>query len=207
MIRVDVERSGPLRTRVAGVDEAGRGPLAGPVVAAAVILPEDCAIEGLDDSKKLDAETRESLAVQIQATAVWAIAVSEPGHIDRLNIFWATMDAMERAVASLAEVPDEVWVDGNRVPNALVGKGRAFVGGDACHPCISAASILAKTYRDDLMRRFHEAYPEYGFGRHFGYPTPEHLAALEAHGPCPIHRRSFAPVRAQEQFCLDLDAN
>lgn len=192
--------------RIAGVDEAGRGPLAGPVVAAAVILPEGCTIEGLDDSKKLDPETREMLAEQIKAQAVWAIALADHVLIDRLNILWATMDAMERAVAQLPTIPDEVWVDGNRVPNGLLQVGRAFVGGDACHPCISAASILAKTYRDQLMRELHGTYPDYGFDRHFGYPTPEHLAALDAHGPCAIHRRSFGPVMAKEQLCLDLDA-
>lgn len=192
--------------RIAGVDEAGRGPLAGPVVAAAVILPEGCAIEGLDDSKKLDTETRERLAEQIMAETIWAIALADHALIDRLNILWATMDAMERAVAQLSATPDEVWVDGNRVPNGLLEVGRAFVGGDANHPCISAASILAKTHRDQLMRQLHHQYPAYGFDRHFGYPTPEHLAALDEHGPCLIHRRSFGPVLAKEQLCLDLDA-
>jgi ribonuclease HII len=189
---------------IAGVDEAGRGPLAGPVVAAAVILPEGMNLEGIDDSKKLDPALREELALRIRAEAIWAIAEIEVAQIDRDNIFWATMRAMERAVALLPQAPSEVWVDGNRVPPGLASIGTAIVDGDALHVCIGAASIIAKCHRDALMRTYHEQYPDYGFDRHFGYATPEHLAALAEHGPCPIHRRSFAPVRAKEQLCFDL---
>lgn len=192
---------------IAGVDEAGRGPLAGPVVTAAVILPEGMDLTGIDDSKKLDAAKRETLALRIRAEAVWAIAEADVEQIDRENILWATMSAMERAVAGLPQRPIEVWVDGNRVPPGLVAIGRAIVDGDALHACIGAASILAKCHRDALMREYHELYPMYGFDRHFGYATPEHLAALAEHGPCPIHRRSFAPVRANDQLCLDLGDN
>lgn len=191
---------------IAGVDEAGRGPLAGPVVAAAVILPAGMNLDGIDDSKKLDPAIREALALRIRAEAVWAIAEADVAQIDRDNIFWATMRAMERAVAGLPAAPSEAWIDGNRVPPGLASIGRAIVDGDALHVCIGAASIIAKSHRDALMRAYHEEYPEYGFDRHFGYATPEHLAALAEHGPCPIHRRSFAPVRAKEQLCLDLDA-
>jgi ribonuclease HII len=189
---------------IAGVDEAGRGPLAGPVVAAAAILPEGMDLDGIDDSKKLDAVVREALADRIRGQAIWAIAEIDVAQIDRDNILWATMRAMERAVADLPQAPAEVWVDGNRVPPGLASIGRAIVDGDALHACIAAASIIAKCHRDALMRAYHEQYPQYGFDRHFGYATPEHLAALAEHGPCPIHRRSFAPVRAKEQLCFDL---
>lgn len=192
---------------IAGVDEAGRGPLAGPVVTAAVILPEGMDLTGIDDSKKLDPAKREALALRIRAEAIWSIAEADVEQIDRQNILWATMSAMELAVTKLAQRPTEVWVDGNRVPPGLAGIGRAIVDGDALHACIGAASILAKCHRDALMREYHELYPEYGFDRHFGYATPEHLAALAEHGPCPIHRRSFAPVRANDQLCLDLGDN
>lgn len=192
---------------IAGVDEAGRGPLAGPVVTAAVILPDGMDLTGIDDSKKLDPAKREALAVRIRAETIWAIAEADVEQIDRQNILWATMSAMELAVTKLAQRPAEVWVDGNRVPPGLAGVGRAIVDGDALHACIGAASILAKCHRDALMREYHELYPEYGFDRHFGYATPEHLAALAEHGPCPIHRRSFAPVRANDQLCLDLGDN
>lgn len=192
---------------IAGVDEAGRGPLAGPVVTAAVILPDGMDLTGIDDSKKLDPAKREALALRIRAEAIWAIAEADVEQIDRQNILWATMSAMELAVTKLAKRPTEVWVDGNRVPPGLAGIGRAIVDGDALHACIGAASILAKCHRDALMRDYHEIYPEYGFDRHFGYATPEHLAALAEHGPCPIHRRSFAPVRANDQPCLDLGDN
>lgn len=192
---------------VAGVDEAGRGPLAGPVVAAAVILPEGMDLTDIDDSKQLDPATRERLAERILAEATWAIAQADPPEIDRLNILWATMAAMERAVAQLIVAPTEIWIDGNRVPPGLMGRGRAVIGGDGIHACIGAASILAKTHRDRLMREWHEVYPQYGFDQHFGYPTPDHLANLREHGPCPLHRRSFAPCQPVEQLCLDLAAN
>lgn len=182
---------------VAGVDEAGRGPLAGPVVVAAVILDPAVAIAGLGDSKALSAAQRESLAPQIRARALaWAVIVVEVDEIDRLNIFQATMAGMTRSVLALSIQPAEVLIDGNKVPKDLRLPTRAIVKGDASEPCISAASILAKTHRDALMREYDAAYPVYGFAQHYGYPTPEHLERLRSNGPCAIHRRSFAPVRA-----------
>ncbi len=189
----------------AGVDEAGRGPLAGPVYAAAVILPEGFDCEGIDDSKVLDPATREALAERIRRECVWCIATAQPEEIDRLNILHATMAAMRRAVEGLSTSPDGVLVDGNRLPPGLPVMGEAVVDGDATHACIAAASILAKTARDSHMREQALTYPEYGFENHFGYGTPEHLAALREHGPCAIHRRSFAPIRATEQLCLTFD--
>ncbi|MFN9578518.1 MAG: ribonuclease HII [Novosphingobium sp.] len=182
---------------VIGVDEAGRGPLAGPVVAAACVLGRDVP-PGLDDSKKLSAKRRAVLEPQIKASCHWALGVVEAEEIDRINIFAATMLAMTRAVAALALEPDEVLIDGNLTP---VGRhpewcwpARAIVGGDALEPCISAASILAKEHRDRLMREYAEAHPHYGWHTNMGYGTAEHLAALREHGPSPLHRRSFAPV-------------
>ena len=176
-----------------GVDEAGRGPLAGPVFAAAVILGEP--IEGLKDSKLLSASRREVLSELIKKNSrAFAVAQASVEEIDRLNILQATMLAMQRAVAALKVTPDEAWIDGNRCPR-LSCRARAFVQGDRIHPVISAASILAKTARDVEMRRMHERYPKYCFDRHKGYPTPEHLALLARFGPSEIHRRSFAPVR------------
>jgi ribonuclease HII len=180
---------------VAGVDEAGRGPLAGPVVAACVILDPDRPIEGLADSKKLTAARREYLAARIRDRALaWSIAEASVEEIDRINIFHATLLAMRRAVESLGCVPDEVLVDGNRCPD-LAMPSRAIVRGDALVPAIGAASILAKTVRDAGMLLLHEQYPDYGFDRHKGYPTAVHVAALQRLGPTPHHRRSFAPVR------------
>ncbi len=180
---------------VCGVDEAGRGPLAGPVFAAAVILDPARPIEGLKDSKLLSAARRESLLLLIQENSIaFAIAQASVEEIDRLNILQATMLAMQRAVRALRVAPDEAWIDGNRCPG-LSCRTRAIVQGDRLHPVISAASILAKTARDAEMRRMHERYPQYCFDRHKGYPTPEHLALLERYGPSDIHRRSFAPVR------------
>lgn len=181
--------------KVCGIDEAGRGPLAGPVYAAAVILDPARAIPGLKDSKLLSERNRKTLALKIQQHAMaWAVAHATVEEIDRLNILQATMLAMQRAVQALQVPPDEAWIDGNRCP-ALACPVRAIVRGDRLHPCISAASILAKTARDAEMRRMHERYPQYGFDRHKGYPTPEHLALLERHGASDIHRGSFAPVR------------
>jgi len=181
--------------KVAGVDEAGRGPLCGPVYAAAVILDPTRPIDGLNDSKKLSEKKREALAPLIRERALaWAVGVATVDEIDRLNILHATMLAMRRAVEALGVAPDEVLVDGNRVPPGLAVPARAIVGGDASEPAISAASILAKTGRDHEMMALARLYPQYGIARHKGYPTPEHLAALRAHGPSPIHRRSFAPV-------------
>jgi ribonuclease HII len=184
---------------VAGIDEAGRGPLAGPVVAAAVILDPKRRIRGLADSKVLAPERREELAVLIRERAVaWATGSADVEEIDRINILHATMLAMTRAVAALSVAPEEALVDGNRCPT-LSCRVRAIVKGDRDVKAISAASIIAKTTRDALLRELDKLYPAYGFAQHKGYGTPEHLAALERHGPCPIHRRSFAPV-VQSEF-------
>ncbi|WP_153108697.1 ribonuclease HII [Propionivibrio limicola] len=177
-----------------GVDEAGRGPLAGPVVAAAVILDPANPIEGLDDSKKLSARRREALAVEIRCKALaWAVAEASVEEIDRINILQASLLAMQRAVAALQIRPELALIDGNRCP-LLPCQSRAIVGGDGKVASIAAASILAKTVRDEGMRGLHKIYPMYGFDRHMGYPTAYHLAVLRAHGASPIHRRSFAPV-------------
>ena len=181
---------------IAGVDEAGRGPLAGPVVAAAVILDELNPIKGLADSKKLTALRREKLYDEIRAKALCcSIALATVEEIDALNILQATMLAMKRAVEGLRLKPNKVLVDGNRLP-ALGILAEAIVKGDALVPSISAASILAKVYRDRWCAEFHLEYPQYGFAGHKGYGTAEHLAALRKHGACPQHRRSFAPVTA-----------
>jgi ribonuclease HII len=187
---------------IAGVDEAGRGPLAGPVFAAAVILDPGRPIRGLCDSKALTPVRREELALQIrERAAAWAIASADVAEIDSLNILQATLLAMRRAVDALAVVPTEVLVDGNQCPT-LACPVRAIVKGDRDVRVISAASILAKTARDALLCELDRAYPHYGFARHKGYPTPEHLDALERFGPCAIHRRTFAPV-AQSAFDFD----
>jgi len=181
---------------VCGVDEAGRGPLAGPVYAAAVILDVAAPIAGLRDSKALSAARREALALQIRERAhTWAIACASAAEIDELNILQATLLAMQRAVAALAIEPTLARVDGNRPPRLRCAV-QTLVGGDAIDPAISAASILAKCARDQAMLALHERFPQYRFDRHKGYPTAEHLACLRAHGPCQEHRRSFAPVRA-----------
>jgi len=184
---------------ICGVDEAGRGPLAGPVYAAAVVLDPERPIEGLKDSKLLTERKREFLEKKIfeQAFAC-AVAHATVEEIDRLNILQATLLAMRRAVQGLGMLPDEAWIDGNRCPG-LVCRERAIVRGDRLHAVISAASILAKTARDAEMRRMHERFPQYCFDRHKGYPTPEHLALLARYGPSEIHRRSFAPVRRMLQ--------
>ena len=179
---------------MAGVDEAGRGPLMGPVVAAAVILDELNPIKGLADSKKLTALRREALYDEIRAKALCcSIALATAEEIDSLNILQATMLAMKRAVEGLRLKPHKVLVDGNRLPT-LVILAEAIVKGDALVPSISAASILAKVYRDRWCAQFHLEYPQYGFAGHKGYGTAAHLAALRLHGACPQHRRSFAPV-------------
>jgi ribonuclease HII len=184
---------------VAGVDEAGRGPLAGPVVAAAVILDDLQPIRGLADSKVLTARRREALFDEIRARALCcSVAQASVDEIDRLNILQATMLAMRRAVEGLRLTPQRVVVDGNRVP-VLPVPVAAVVKGDAKVAAISAASILAKVTRDRLCAELHERFPAYGFDGHKGYPTAEHLAALRVHGPCAEHRRSYAPVRA----CLE----
>jgi ribonuclease HII len=186
---------------VAGVDEAGRGPLAGPVVAAAVILSPDRPIAGLADSKKLSAARREQLADLIRGHALaWSVGWSDPAEIDDVNILGATMLAMHRAIELLPTMPDGVQVDGNRLPDLVFGsrrlQGEAIVGGDGKVPAISAASIIAKTTRDGIMAFLDRVHPEYGFGRHKGYGTRVHLECLQRHGPCVEHRNSFAPVRA-----------
>lgn len=181
--------------RVCGVDEAGRGPLAGPVFASAVILDESKPIGGLKDSKLLTPERREALQSAIRQDALaWSIAFASVEEIDRLNILQATMLAMERAIAGLSIMPEEAWVDGNRAPKPGIPV-RTIVKGDRLHQCISAASILAKTARDAEMARLHTLYPQYGLDRHKGYPTAAHLQAIRLHGACAIHRQTFRPVR------------
>ncbi len=181
---------------VAGVDEAGRGPLAGPVVVAAVVLDPHRPIDGLNDSKKLSEARRERLyPLIVERSLAHCVVIVGPEEIDRLNIFQATMAGMSRAVAGLALTATEALVDGNHLPKDLPCRGRAIVGGDALEPAISAASILAKVTRDRLMVAMETQYPGYGFAVHKGYPTPAHLAALECLGPCREHRRSFAPVK------------
>ena len=183
--------------RIAGIDEAGRGPLAGPVVAAAVILDPARPIAGLNDSKKLSGKRREALAGEIRARALaWAVAEASVEEIDRLNILQATFLAMQRAVAALQVPAERALVDGNRCPKLAIPV-EAVVKGDGKIASIAAASILAKTVRDAGMTALHAAYPQYGFDRHMGYPTPAHFAALAAHGASPVHRRSFAPVARQ----------
>jgi ribonuclease HII len=188
-----------VRLRVAGVDEAGRGPLAGPVVAAAVILRPGRPIEGVADSKVLSAEARARLNTMIRRRALcFGVGWADPAEIDSLNILHATFLAMRRAVLAMTCRPDLLLVDGNRLPQ-LSGLGgdlraRAIIGGDATEAAISAASILAKTARDHYMHQMHTIYPEYGFSSHKGYGTAMHRRLLIEHGPCPLHRRSFAPV-------------
>jgi ribonuclease HII len=181
---------------ICGVDEAGRGPLAGPVFAACVVLRDDDAISGLADSKKLSPARREELAVQIRSrAAAWAIASASVEEIDTHNILRASLLAMRRAVEQLAVEPHQVLVDGLHCPQVRFPV-RAVVRGDDAIAAISAASILAKTARDAVMIELHARYPDYGFDRHKGYPTRDHLAALRRYGVSPVHRRSFAPVRA-----------
>jgi len=180
---------------ICGVDEAGRGPIAGPVYAAAVLLDPARPVAGLKDSKLLAPARRVALAGAIRSSALaWAVASASVEEIDALNILQATLLAMRRAVEGLALAPQEAWIDGNRCPS-LACAARAVIGGDRSVPQISAASILAKTARDAEMLRLHAQFPRYGLDRHKGYPTPEHLARLARYGACEIHRRSFAPVR------------
>ena len=181
---------------IAGVDEAGRGPLAGSVVAAAVILDPARPIAGLADSKKLSEAKRDALAPLIRERALaWCVAEASVAEIDTLNILHATMLAMRRAVEGLGVPPREVLIDGNRVPKGLLVPARAIVKGDALEPAVSAASILAKTVRDAQLLELDARHPGYGFARHKGYPTAEHLAAIERLGVLPEHRKSFGPVR------------
>ena len=180
---------------VCGVDEAGRGPLAGSVVAAAVILDPSRPIVGLADSKKLRPAVRERLAIEIREKAIaWCVAEASAQEIDQINILQATMLAMRRAVEGLKVLPAHALIDGNRIPSGLPCGAEAIVKGDAKEAAISAASILAKTVRDAQMVEMDARYPQYGFAKHMGYPTPVHLAALKSFGPTPEHRRSFGPV-------------
>lgn len=185
---------------IAGVDEVGRGPLAGPVVTAAVILPTEFDLPGLTDSKKLTKKRRELLAQQIREQAIaWAFGEASVTEIDQLNILHATMLAMQRAVSGLSVQPSLVLVDGNRAPDFGI-EAKAVVGGDGLEPAISAASIIAKVARDAMMKRYAQQYPYYGFEKNSGYPTKQHRDALIEYGATPIHRRSFAPVQAVLDF-------
>ena len=189
---------------VAGIDEAGRGPLAGPVVCAAVILRPRARLPGLDDSKRLSAATREELFPRIQAQAIaWCVVFLEVDEIDRLNIFHATMEGMRRAVSGLSVAPERALVDGNVVPRGMCCPAEALVGGDGRERAIMAASVLAKVSRDRHMVALDALHPGYGFAVHKGYGTPEHLAALARLGPCAQHRRSFAPVTRQYELAFD----
>ncbi|PJK05332.1 ribonuclease HII [Lysobacteraceae bacterium NML71-0210] len=181
---------------VAGVDEAGRGPLAGPVAVAAVILDPARPIDGLNDSKKLSEKKREALAPLIRERALaWHVEFVEAHEIDALNILQATLTGMRRALLALTPAPTFARIDGNRLPLDLPCPAEALVGGDALEPAIMAASILAKTARDAHLLQLDRRYPEYGFAKHKGYPSPAHLSALQRYGPCPEHRRSYAPVK------------
>jgi ribonuclease HII len=183
-----------MRKVPAGVDEAGRGPLAGPVVAAAVILPEECEINGLNDSKKLSPQKREILFDQIKRLAVSiGVGIVEPEEIDRINILRATLLAMEIAVKDLKPQPDSLLIDGN-IPTSLLIPQETVVNGDSICYSIAAASIIAKVTRDSIMDDYHNIHPEYNFKKHKGYPTKEHLEALRKFGPCPIHRKTFRGV-------------
>ena len=182
---------------IAGVDEAGRGPLAGPVIAAAVILDPAHPIAGLADSKTLSASRREQLAAEIRAHALaWALGRAEVAEIDQINILQASLLSMRRAIEALPIAPEQALVDGKHVPAGLTCPCQAIIKGDATVAAISAASILAKTARDAELRELHDRYPAYGFAQHKGYPTAAHREALRRFGPCPEHRRSFAPVAA-----------
>ncbi len=186
----------PFAKLVAGIDEAGRGPLAGSVVAAAVILDQARPIDGLTDSKKLGEKRRAALEIEIKNKArAWAIAESSQAEVDEINILQASLLAMKRALLALEIKPERVLVDGNRVPPVEGYRLLAIVRGDQSEPCISAASILAKQYRDRQMLELDRLYPEYQFARHKGYPTALHRQLLREHGVSPVHRRSFAPVR------------
>lgn len=186
---------------LAGVDEAGRGPLAGPVVASAVVLDPRSPVAGLADSKKLTAKRRDDLAVEIKRCAIaWSVAWADPAEIDAINILAATLLAMRRAILGLSIAPTRVQIDGNRLPNlsfdGVLIEGEAIIGGDDIVPAISAASIIAKTSRDHMMEALDKIYPRYEFARHKGYGTEVHREKLREFGPCCEHRRTFAPVRA-----------
>lgn len=189
---------------IAGVDEVGRGPLVGSVVAAAVILDPNNPIEGLNDSKKLSEKKREKLFIEIQEKALaWAIAEASAAEIDEHNILQASLLAMRRAVEALSIQPEHVLVDGNKIPQGLAMSCDAVVGGDALHPEISAASILAKVTRDRQMMEMDQKYPQFGFAKHKGYPTKAHFEAIALHGVIDEHRRSFGPVKKVLAALLD----
>ena len=189
--------------RIAGIDEAGRGPLAGPVVAAVCVLPPDTVFQGLNDSKQLTESERERLFAEITEQADFGIGIAEATEIDRFNILKATFLAMSRALTKLGLKPDVVLVDGHLAPSFGI-LTVPIVGGDGKSASIAAASILAKVTRDRIMVKLHSQFPQYGFLGHKGYGTPEHLAAIAKHGPCSIHRKSFAPIRGQLNDQLDL---
>jgi len=209
MLRIDATdptfRGLRIISGAAGVDEAGRGTLAGPVVAVAVILPDEFDLRGIDDSKRLSAAQRRHQAQRLRENATWNAGVVDAEAIDQVNILQATLRAMQMAVDGLPQRPLSIWIDGDRVPKDLT-QAHPVVGGDRKYACIAAASIIAKVMRDDLMAEYATQYPRWGFQRHFGYATPDHLAALRENGPSPIHRRTFAPVRDLiNQPCLLMD--
>ncbi len=183
---------------VAGCDEAGRGPLAGPVVCAAVVLPEGFDSHGLNDSKKMSRHAREHWEQAVKSHSDWSVVLVGPDEVDQLNVLQASLVGMARALGSLRSIPPRALIDGNRLPEAAPCPCEAVIKGDATFACIAAASVLAKTARDRIMIEMDWLYPGYGFAEHFGYPTADHLTALKKLGPCPIHRRSFGPV----QECL-----
>ena len=191
---------------IAGVDEAGRGPLAGPVCVAAVILDPARPVDGLGDSKQLSERRREALyPLIVERALAWRIEFVEAGEIDALNILQATLLGMRRAVAALSPAAEHALIDGNRVPDGMPCAATAIIDGDASEPSIMAASILAKVARDARMRELHVHYPQYGFDRHKGYPSAMHREALQLHGPCPQHRRSFAPVQRAIALAAERD--
>jgi ribonuclease HII len=190
----EIEAGAP-HIRVCGIDEAGRGPLAGPVVAAAVILDHDCFPDGLNDSKKLDEEKRETLYAELVTCAHFGIGIASVEEIDEINILWASMLAMTRALAALPHVPHFALIDGNRLPKQMPCPARAIVGGDGRALSIAAASIIAKVTRDRMMEELARAHPGYGWESNRGYSTPSHFAGLKMYGVTPHHRRSFAPIR------------
>ncbi|WP_246160167.1 ribonuclease HII [Aureimonas fodinaquatilis] len=187
---------------IAGIDEAGRGPLAGPVVAAAVILNADSIPDGLNDSKQLDAASREALFAELLRFATISVASASAAEIDQINIRQATLLAMSRAYRGLAMRPCHALVDGRDVPPLLALRGTAVVGGDARSLSIAAASIVAKVTRDRMMQRLCHTFPAYGFGQHMGYGTPAHLTAIQLHGPCRYHRMSFRPIRVEDPLLI-----
>ncbi len=201
-LSIEAERRGRGAMRVAGIDEAGRGPLAGPVVTAAVILDPNAVPDGLNDSKQLTMEDRERLFPEILRWGEVSIASSSSAEIDRLNIRQATLLAMVRAFRGLGHAPCHALIDGNDVPVPLLAKASAIVKGDSRSLSIAAASIVAKVTRDRLMQRLCRSFPAYGFSRHMGYATPVHLEALTAFGPCPFHRMSFRPIRPEDPLLI-----